>query len=115
MDFTKKMPDSVNDLERLYQDTDSGHWFDKSTMKFFKCRLPGDFRRIDDKTALFISTEQGPSGGPRRATVRIARIVDFPRDGGDMISRVEIDTVGLFNKMTMNEAKKFMEAWNGES
>lgn len=112
MDRTRKMGNSVTDLMEIYDRTSSGHWFDKSTMKFFNTRLPGDFRRLDDKRALFISTEQGPSM-PRRASVRIAVITDYEREDGDMVSKVDIDTVGEFNKMTPDKARKFMKEWVG--
>lgn len=111
MDFTKKMPWTVTELQNLYEDTSSGHWFDKDTMRFFKTRLPGDFRRLDDKTALFISTEQGPmDGSKRRATVRIATIVDQEREGGDMVSKVEIETLGDFNQLHERSCKLMPEA-----
>lgn len=109
MDLSKKMGHSSLALVKLYNETNSGHFFDKSTMKFFKSRVSGEFKRIDDKTAYFITTEQGPvSGSKRLATVRKATIEDFRRDDGRLISKVNIETVGEFNRLTMSQAKKVL-------
>lgn len=109
MDFTKKMGYSSLELVNLYNETNSGYFFDTKTMKFFKSRLSGEFKRVDDKTAYFVTTEQGPvSGSKRRATVRKATIEDSRRDGGSLISKVNIETVGEFNGLTMYQAKKIL-------
>ncbi len=110
MKFTKKMPWTVEELKNVYEQTDSGHWFERGTMRFFKTRLTPYFRRIDDKTALFITTEQGPAeGSTRKATIRRATIEDTPRSNGDMISKVSIETVGEFNSLTVYKAKQLMK------
>lgn len=109
IDFTKKMPWGTDELVRLYRDTGSGHYFDKDTMRFFRSRVTGNFRRISDKEALFITTERGPCADSKRlATIRRARIVDYKREGGDLVSRVEIETVGEFNSLTLPRAKRIM-------
>ena len=71
MDFTKKMPWNSQDLVSLYNDTASGHFFDRDTMRFFRSRVTENFRRLSDTEAVFITTECGPSIGSKRlATVR---------------------------------------------
>jgi DNA replication protein DnaD len=109
LDFTKKMPYVSRDLVDLYNHTSSGHFFDKDTMRFFKSRLTDNFKRIDDKNAYFITTEKGPMETSKRmATIRKATIVDVIRDNGNMISKIEIDTVGDFNKLTLARAVRIM-------
>jgi hypothetical protein len=91
-------------LQDLYEQTKSGYWFSKDTMRVFNSRITEHFRRIDDKTALFISTELGPlAQGRRRATVRIARITET--------GKIDIGTVGDFNRMSLPIAVKFMKAY----
>lgn len=110
MDFTYKMVTRVDCLEELYKNTNSGHWFDRDTMRFFNTRLPGDFKRLNDKTALFISTEKN-GANKRQATLRLATIVDLPRENGDMVSKVNIDTIGEFNVMSLYMARKMLNAF----
>lgn len=110
LNFTKQMPWNIDELQNIYERTDSGHWFDKDTMRFFKTRLTPYFRRIDDKTALFITTEQGPfEGSKRKASIRRATIEDFERENGDLVSRVNIETVGDFNSLTVYRARQIMK------
>jgi hypothetical protein len=111
VDRTKKMSHTVEDLRNLYQSTASGHWFDADTMRFFKSRILGDFKRLNDKEALFISTEAGPLNGPRKATIRKATIIDSIRDDGDMISTIQIETFGEFNQLTVYQAKKLLREY----
>lgn len=108
MNRTKKMPYTVEDLRNLYQSTASGHWFDADTMRFFKSRILGDFKRLDDKTGLFITTERGPNG-QRSATVRRVKIVDRIRNDGDTVSSLTIETVEPFNELTIYKARKLMK------
>lgn len=105
MNRTKIMPWNVHDLARLYNETGSGHWFDESSMRFFKSRLTSNFRRLDDKNALFVTTEKGPNG-IRAASIRHAKIVDARRKDGDRVSNVRIETVGEFHSMTLAQAKR---------
>lgn len=112
MDFKKKMPDNVEALVNLYNETASGYFFSKDTMRFFKSKLTGYYRRVDDNTALFVTTEKGPSETSRRkASVRIARMVHFKRENEDMVSKVSIETLGDFNRMSVPIAVKVMNAW----
>lgn len=111
MDFTKKMPYSSQELVCLYDETSSGHYFDKDTMRFFKSKVTGNFKRMDDKTAYFITTEKGPMGESKRlATLRKAIIVDHVRENGELVSKINIETVGDFNQMSLLKAKKALEA-----
>lgn len=54
-------------IRRDYNQADSGHWFDSKTMRFFKSRLGSSVYG----GCLFVSSEEGPSGG-RRYTIRVA-------------------------------------------
>lgn len=109
MDFSKKMGYSSLELVNLYNETASGHFFDKDTMSFFKSRVSGEFKRIDDKTAYFVTTERGPvSGSKRKSTIRKATIEDMYRHNGDLISHMHIETFGDFNNLTMYMAKKIL-------
>ena len=106
MDFSKKMVYSTEELIHLYNDTSSGHFFDRSAMRFFKSRITGHFKRTDDKTAYFITTERGPLDSKRMATLRRATIEDFTGDDGVTRSKIVIDTMIGFNRLTMYQAKK---------
>lgn len=107
MDRTKTMPSRVDCLIDLYKDTSSGHFFDKDTMRFFKSKGLGDFKKLDDKTALFITSETSLSG-VKAYTVRLAQIKDNLRDGGDLVSKVEIETLGEFHQLTKYMAQKIL-------
>lgn len=106
------MPYTSTDLVNLYQNTSSGHYFDKETMRFFKSRVTSNFRRLDDTNALFITTECGPAPGSKRlATIRHAKIVEYVREGdGRICQRIEIKSVGTFNIMTLYYAKQVMQS-----
>jgi hypothetical protein len=109
MDRTIKMGYTSQDLINIYKHTGSGYFFSPDTMRFFKSRVTGLFKRLDDKTALFVTTEKGPMpDSPRRATVRLARIIDSVREDGDLVSKVEIDTMHNFNQLTMYKARKLL-------
>lgn len=113
-----KMAWSSEQLVQMYNYLSSGHYFDKDTrmasnsplveMRFFKSRVTSNFRRLDDYTALFITTEQVPDR-PRRATVRLARLVTFTRESDNrQCQKIEIETVGEFNSLSLYQAKKLM-------
>lgn len=111
MDFTKKMPYGTDELIDLYNRTSSGHFFDRDTMRFFKSRVTGYFRRLSDTEALFITTERGPLATSKRmATVRRATIVNSTREDGALVSKFEIETVGEFNAVSLYKAKKYLNA-----
>lgn len=113
MNVTKKMPYSSEDLVKLYRDTDSGHWFDPGTLKYFKSRVTSNYVRVDDKNAFFITTEQNFNGTKRFATVRKATIVDRVDDDGAKRSKVEIDTHGEFNVLSLAQAKRILSKLKG--
>lgn len=97
---------SSKELVNQYQYLSSGHFFDADTMRFFKSRVTENYKRVDDYTALFITTEKGPSG-IRLATIREAKIVTFVRESdGRHCQKIEINTVNDFNKMTLAQAKR---------
>lgn len=103
------MPYNVEDLIRLYEETSSGFFFSKDTMRFFKSRVTSNFRRIDDKRALFITTEQC-ANKQRMATIRIAELVDYAREDGRTCHKIQISTSPQngFNKLTLAQAKRVM-------
>jgi len=108
MDRTKTMPWTVEEMINLYEKTDSGYFFSPDAMSFFKSRVLGDFRRLDDKNGLFITTERGPNGR-RSATVRRVKIVDRIRDDGDTVSCLTIETIKPYNELTVYKARKLMK------
>lgn len=105
--FTRKMSYNVDDMRSLYKELFSGHWFDADTMRFFKSRILSDFKRLDDKSALFMSSEKRPDGF-RGYTVRKAtlKVID---DEGRM--KMDIGTVGPFCELSKYEAKKLMATY----
>lgn len=104
---------STNELVHQYNWLSSGHFFDKDTMRFFRSRITGNYRRIDDNTALFITTEKGPTDDSRRkATVRLARLVKYVRESDKReCYKITINTVGDFNRMSLVIAKRFMDSY----
>jgi len=64
------MNNTGTNVERVYRARNpEGHWFDKSTMRFFRCRI-GREAALPDGRWLFVSSEH-PITGDRRYTVRI--------------------------------------------
>ncbi len=93
---------SIRDLQAHYERKTSGHWFEPSTMRFFRSRLNEKLyyceRLTEPSVILFISSEQGPNG-IRRYTIR-----SYAPETG------EIDTVGDFQQYkTLNAAKRAAE------
>ncbi len=81
---------SVECLKRLYSERrPDGHWFDRSTMQFFKSRI-GSIVQVG-QVWLFVSSEKSPSN-PRAYTIR------------RMSETGDIGTVGDFNAMTRSQA-----------
>lgn len=93
-----------DELVNLYNYLGSGHFFDRDTMRFFKSRVTSNYRRINDFTAYFITTEKGPSG-IRKATIRRAELIRVVGEDGMERQKMEIDTVGEFNELTLAQAK----------
>ena len=90
------MKQPMHVIQREYYNLNpEGHWFDASSMRFFKCRLP-DYGYNKDDSTYFISSEQGPSM-PRLYTVR-----RFDRISGS------IETIGPFNELTRTEARRLL-------
>lgn len=48
----------IDQLVKDYKWTSSGHFFDKDTMRFFKSKTTSMYKRIDDTTAYFVTTEK---------------------------------------------------------
>lgn len=59
---------SIRDLEQHYKSKTKGHWFEASTMAFFKSRLAESLVYTEDRI-LFFSSEKGPNG-IRRYSIR---------------------------------------------
>jgi hypothetical protein len=109
--FSKIMPYDVDHMMEVYKDLRSGFWFDRDTMRYWSCRVLSDFRRLDDSTALFITSENPDPHGrnrQRRYTVRKAslRVID---DEGRM--KMDIYDVGPFCELSKYEAKKLMATY----
>ena len=91
---TELKPEYMNIWE--IKNRHNGHWFDASSMRFFRSRLPQGGYKLGDKV-YFISSEQFTGlyepDGKRLYTIRV---MDYKT--GD------INTYGEFNKMTKSEA-----------
>ena len=93
------------ELINQYNHLSSGHFFDRDTMRFFNSLITSNYRRINDYTALFITTEKGPSG-IRKATIRSATLVTYERESDSrQCQKIVIDTVFDFNSLTLAQAK----------
>lgn len=104
-----KIAYNVNDMINQYNDWNSGHFFDKDTMRFFRSKVTDNYKRLDDQNALFITTEQFSSETSKRlATIRHAKVIEYVREDGRKCVKISIDTVKEFNKMTLYRAKKDM-------
>ncbi len=104
---------SIDDLKYNYERTSQGHWFEKSGMKFFRTKLTSHFRKVNDYTFLFVTTEQFVSSrgesSPRMATLRLCTIeIDKSRHCG---YKMNIETIGDFNSMSISQAKTKMKQW----
>lgn len=99
---------SIDDIQRDYERTNSGHWFDKDTMRFFSCRLTSHFRKLNDTTYLFITTEkQSFDNHARVANVRICRIE--PCEGW-LGYKLKIESIGDEGRgLTIARAKTIMK------
>ena len=106
-----KIAYNEQDLINQYNYLNSGHFFDRDTMRFFKSRVTCNYKRISDTVAYFITTEKGPlSDSKRLATIRRAELKSYIRESDKrQCFKIEIDTVGEFNSMTMYRAKKVLE------
>jgi hypothetical protein len=92
------IPDNIHDLVTAYKVTKSGHFFDESTMKFFKSRLTEHYLKLSDKESLFITTEKTGLDTKRSASVRRASISD---------GRISITTEAY--QVGMYAAKKYIK------
>lgn len=64
---------SMGTIRSAYGPGEGRHWFDPSTMRFFRCRLPANGYRAEHGDGFyFVSSEQGPDG-VRAYTVREMR------------------------------------------
>ncbi len=98
-----------SELITQYNYLSSGHWFSRGTMRFFDSRITSNYKRLSDTEALFITTEKAPNSSVRFATVRRARLMRYVCESdGTGWQRMEIDTVGKFNKLTLAQAKRLM-------
>ena len=97
---------STEELIDQYRYLSSGHFFDKDTMRFFSSRVTENFKRLSDTEAYFITTEKAPHESKRYATVRRAQLVSYIREDGREYHKIKIDTVGEFNGLSLDQAKR---------
>ncbi|NBT59356.1 hypothetical protein EBT16_11295 [bacterium] len=100
-----KIPYSSDDLVRAYRITDSGHFFDKDTMRFFRSRVSSAYRRLSDKKALFVTSEKKSFSDTTRVfTLRLATVKG---------NKIKIDTVGELGAFkSLNGAKGALKKFN---
>lgn len=96
------MPNNLYDMMTLYAKTKSGHFFDESTMDFFKSKTTNYYWKLDDETAVFITTEKKCFEDNRRvSSVRLAKI------NGDKINiKTELHAVSAGKAQKLYEAMK---------
>jgi len=107
---------TIESFIKQYNSLSSGHFFDKDTMRFFKSRITGDYKRLNDKEALFITTEVkcankcGPCADSiRKRAIRRAKLeIYICKSDGRQWERIDITTEGEFNKMSLDQAKRTM-------
>jgi hypothetical protein len=87
---------SIADIKAIYNPGEGRHWFDRSTMRFFRTKLPRVGYQADNGDIYFVTSEQfvgSHSIDPRRYTVR------------KLIGQGDIQTIGEFNTIpTIGEA-----------
>ena len=93
-----------------YGSGEGRHWFDKSSMRFFRSQLPRNAYR-GPGGIFFVSSEQfiGSNGAqPRRYTVRqfIKETFVTQDEYKQNSSRVDIKTIGEFNVASRDEATR---------
>jgi hypothetical protein len=104
----------TDELVTQYNYLSSGHFFDRDAMRFFNSRLTGNYKRIDDSNALFITTEKAPNG-KRMATIRKAQLFKYTRESdGRECFKINIHSVTEFNTLTLPKAKKLLSLMKGE-
>jgi hypothetical protein len=85
---------SINDIKRLSK----GHFFDKSSMRFFNSRICGDVIPMKDQV-LFITSEKFDYKSPRRYTIRnlnlASRAIDSVSGVGEFSSKQNALTCAL--------------------
>lgn len=94
---------SIEDLQRDYEYTSSGHFFSKNTMRFFASRLTSNFKQIDSTRYLFITSEKKSFNDCTRVfTLRIAeQVIDSDKFHG---YRYSINTVDEYYQLTRSKA-----------
>ena len=99
------------ELINQYNHYNSGHFFDRDTMRFFASRVTENYRRVSNSVAYFITTEKSGFNDTRRvATIRKAELIPYTRESdGYETLRVKIETVGDFARLSLYEAKKALK------
>ena len=110
--FSKIMPYDLEHMMQVYKDLRSGFWFDRDTMRYWRCKVLDDFKRLDDSTALFITSESpdphGKNNNRRKYTVRKASLKVIDNEGR---MKMDIDNVGPFCGLSKREAKNLMATY----
>lgn len=95
-----KIANSAEQLRCQYIALSSGHFFDKDTMRFFRSRLLSHYKRIDDFTAYFVTSEKRCFADFTRVfTVRKATLKD---------DQIDIQTVA-YQLPTLYQAKQYLK------
>ena len=111
MQVIMKIASNIDELVNQYNTLNSGHFFDKDTMRFFDSKLTDSFKRINDKKVYFITTEKCIFGeAKRKATIRVAELLEYVRESDKKTCyKIRIETLGEFNKLSLYTAKKVLE------
>lgn len=95
---------SMQEIEQIYGPGEGRHWFEASTMRFFKCRLASTGYQSADGSVYFVSSEQNSS--PRFSYPRLYSVRRLTGPKGS------IETVGEFQSFkTAGTANKYAKGY----
>lgn len=84
----------------------SGHFFDRATMRFFHSRISwGSLTRLNDAYLMFITSEQSPYG-PRRYSVRLWNGLSISEIGEYQAYETLAQAKQALKKWVQNEASR---------
>ena len=101
---------SMSEIRAIYNPGEGRHWFDRSSMRFFRTKLPRYGYRANDGTIYFVTSEQfvdsRGNADPRRYSVRKMTVNHFTTEDEykQHSTEVDISTVGEFNVAGRAEA-----------
>lgn len=99
----------MSEIRAIYNPGVGRHWFDRSSMRFFRTVLPRQGYQADDGTIYFVTSEQFVDSrgnqDPRRYTIRKMTVTKSVTNDEykQNHTAVAISTIGEFNKITTSK------------